>query len=98
MAKTNPVWNQFFSDSVSRMHRELSKDVAEIQWTIEPAEVVDIILDSKHPLYKNDRDIGVAIIKLVNAPTETKSSKNTVQAKPVSPYIKKYPLIHEIVS
>jgi hypothetical protein len=98
MFKTNPVWNTFYADALNKTHRTLTKEVGEVQWLFESAEVVDIILDNKHPLYKDDRDIGCIVIKLVNTSVETNSSKNITVAKPASPYIKKYPLKHEIVT
>lgn len=53
------------------------------------AEVIDIILDSTHPLYKSDKDIGLIQFYSFQGPTGF--------ANPLNFYIQKVPLKHEIV-
>ena len=61
-----------------------------------PAEVIDIILNSSHPLYESDLDIGTITFRSINS---FNSSANDVgTAIPKNPYIKIYPLKHEVVT
>lgn len=65
-------------------------------YELEPAEVIDIILDEKHPDYLDATDIGKAKIRLVVSDLG-KSAEILPYAKPLNPQIRDYPLIHEIV-
>jgi hypothetical protein len=66
-------------------------------YKIESAEVIDIILNDSHPDYKSVTDIGN--IKFRKTQTEIgKNDKTLLYAKPLNPFCKYYPLIHEIVS
>ena len=76
--KEKSDFNSIFSEK-----SELSKS------QIFTAEVVDIILDSSHPLYKNKFDIGLIVFYSYNGPNGT--------AKPINVNSYKPPLKHESV-
>jgi len=65
-------------------------------YELEPAEVLDIILDENHPQFKDYRDIGKAKVRFVTSQNGM-SSEVLTYAKPLDSNIKSYPLVHEVV-
>jgi len=65
-------------------------------YELEPAEVIDIILDDKHPDFSDYRDIGKAKIRFVVS-ENGKDKALLSYAKPIQSNIKQFPLIGEIV-
>ena len=65
-------------------------------YELEPAEVVDIILDDTHPEFNDFRDIGKVKVRLVISERD-KDLDALSYAKPMDPNIKSYPLITEVV-
>lgn len=65
-------------------------------FSIESAEVFDIILDETHPDYKTIDDIGTIKFKRLNSDL-SKSDNNLSTARPFFPHIKLYPLLHELI-
>lgn len=68
----------------------------------EPAEVLDIILNSTHPDYSVPDDIGKVRVRLLYSEQDVgydrENWNSTLSlAKPLNPAIKYYPLLHEIV-
>lgn len=63
---------------------------------LEPAEVIDIILNDTHPEYKDYRDIGKIKVRMIYSDTG-KAEADLPYARPLDINIKKYPLKHEIV-
>jgi len=62
----------------------------------EPAEVVDIILNSSHPLYKQESDIGAILFRRVESDYK-KTNQQLSIAHQLDTFSKQYPLLHEIV-
>lgn len=62
----------------------------------ESAEVVDIILDSSHPLYEANSDIGIVRFRRLNSDFQ-KQETSLAFALPYIPHIQAYPLKGEIV-
>jgi len=65
-------------------------------YELEPAEVVDIILDDQHTDFKNYGDIGKAKVRLVKSEVN-KDEGLLTYAKPLDTGIKNFPLLHEVV-
>ena len=65
-------------------------------YELEPAEVIDIILDDSHPEFVDYRDIGKAKIRLIVSEKD-KADDALSFAKPLDSNIKSFPLIHEVV-
>lgn len=65
-------------------------------YELEPAEVIDIILDESHPKFASYNDIGKAKVRMVYSQRDT-YDKNLHWAIPMIPNFKDYPLKHEIV-
>lgn len=63
---------------------------------IEPGEVVDIILNSDHPSYKNPSDIGRAQVRRVLSQFNLKK-EGLAWIPPIFNTVTDYPLIHELV-
>jgi len=65
-------------------------------YEIEPAEVIDIILNEKHPDFQTYEDIGKAKLRYIQSEIG-KNEDLLAWAKPIDPNIKIFPLKHEIV-
>lgn len=65
-------------------------------YELEPAEVVDIILNDQHPDFRVYEDIGKAKIRYLHSEIG-KNEAVLAWAKPLDSNIKSFPLIHEIV-
>ncbi len=68
----------------------------EFEYEYEPAEVVDIILDSNHLQYIDDNDIGVILFRRVKKDFK-KNDTQLLKAAPLNKNDILYPLLHEIV-
>jgi hypothetical protein len=65
-------------------------------YELEPAEVIDVILDDTHPDFIEYVDIGKAKVRMVVS--ENGKERSTLSyAKPLDSNMKTYPLIHEVV-
>jgi len=65
-------------------------------YELEPAEVIDIILDDTHPDFQTYEDIGKAKIRYIHSEVG-KDEALLAWAKPIDSNIKTFPLKHEIV-
>jgi len=68
----------------------------ELFYEIEPAEVVDIILNTEHPEFNSWQDIGKIRFRFIYSQNGIDFEKLS-WAKPLESNIKNYPLIHEVV-
>lgn len=66
-------------------------------YEIEPAEVLDIILNDQHENFETYEDIGKARVRLMYSQTNSKDKSVIVWAKPLKSNIKDFPLKHEVV-
>lgn len=76
--------------------KDFENQLKEQELLIEPAEVFDIILDDKHRNYVNELSIGLIKFKRLFS-DKTRNITDLFFAAPLNPYIKNYPLKHEIV-
>ena len=65
-------------------------------YEIEPAEVIDIILDNTHEYFKTYEDIGKIKLRMLYSETNV-PEEELLWAKPINSNIKQFPLKHEIV-
>ena len=65
-------------------------------YELEPAEVIDIILNDQHPDFRSYSDIGKAKIRFINSETG-KDEGILSYAKPLDSGVKNFPLLHEVV-
>lgn len=75
---------------------DFSKIADDIDFNIEPAEVYDIVLDSKHDDYENERSIGLIRFKRIRSDFY-RSTKDLHFAAPLNSQVKSYPIKHEFV-
>lgn len=93
----NPIYNKIYKQASDTISRERDINNKQQDWKIFPAEVIDIILNDSHPYYAGEQTIGqIAFQATIDG--KTISSNQLLFASPASPYIKQYPLKHEIVA
>ncbi|MBC8389695.1 MAG: hypothetical protein ISS28_05195 [Candidatus Cloacimonetes bacterium] len=67
-------------------------------YELEPAEVIDIIIDDSHPDFKTYEDIGKVKVRLLySGPQDDVDGSKCPWAKSLDSNIKNFPLKHEIV-
>lgn len=86
-----PHYNTHINDGSPSSHNSKEKFI------VEPAEVVDVIMNSSHPKYKIPSDIGAIIFRRINY--EYKSNVESLsKAHMADTTIRAYPIKHEIVN
>lgn len=79
------------TNGASQSHKSTEKFI------VEPAEVVDVIMNSNHPKYKIPSDIGAIIFRRLNSDYKH-NIKSLSKAHMADTTIRAYPVKHEIVN